>query len=54
MLVHCNNGLGASGTLVAILAQMVMVKKAKRTPASIFSTVNFLRQYRHGLVETIA
>ena len=43
MLVHCKDGLGASGTFAAILAQMVMYKKEKRNPSTIFSTVNFLR-----------
>ena len=54
VLVHCNDGRGVSGTFVSILAQSIMLRKAKqRKPASIFNTVNWIRQYRKGLVETI-
>ena len=55
MLITCNDGRGVSGTLVAILAQTIMLRKGeKKKGGSIFNTVNWIRQYRRGLVENVA
>ena len=54
MLIACHDGRGISGTLVTILAQSLMVRKgAKNKGGSIFNTVNWIRQYRAGLVENL-
>ena len=54
MLITCQDGRGISGTLVAILAQTLMLRKdEKKKGGSIFNTVNWIRQYRCGLVENV-
>ena len=54
VLVHCREGRGKSGTMLAIISQMIMYKRTEKLPDSIAHTVSWLRKYRKGLVTNLA
>ncbi|XP_071811261.1 receptor-type tyrosine-protein phosphatase mu-like isoform X2 [Apostichopus japonicus] len=51
LLVHCNNGVGATGTFIALYCLMDDLKDSKKTGLSVSSFVNRMRKDRVNMVE---
>ncbi|XP_071810716.1 receptor-type tyrosine-protein phosphatase mu-like isoform X3 [Apostichopus japonicus] len=51
LLVHCNNGVGATGTFIALYCLMDDLKDRKKTGLSVSSFVNRMRKDRVNMIE---
>ncbi|PIK57535.1 putative receptor-type tyrosine-protein phosphatase alpha [Apostichopus japonicus] len=51
LLVHCSNGVGATGTFIALYCLMDNLKDSKKTGLSVSSFVNRMRKDRVNMVE---
>ncbi|XP_071811257.1 receptor-type tyrosine-protein phosphatase mu-like isoform X6 [Apostichopus japonicus] len=51
LLVHCNNGVGATGTFIALYCLMDDLKDSKKTGLSVSSLVNRMRKDRVNMIE---
>ncbi|XP_071811254.1 uncharacterized protein [Apostichopus japonicus] len=51
LLVHCNNGVGANGTFIALYCLMDDLKDSKKTGLSVSSFVNRMRKDRVNMIE---